>query len=213
MSGCQKTHEAGFTLLELLVSLVLTALLMVAMPAALTLAKRTAAAGHELDRDAAIEAVAGFIEHRLSEATAIYDRGDDGRLHVIFKGDPDALGFVAPIKFVTGDAGLAKLDLKISSDEEGHNGLVMVWTPWRPQQSGEQPSPAPTSKSRLIVPDATKFEVRYLGSASASEKPAWTDAWTRTDAIPDLVEFRFYKSGSRILDSGLRRVVLHLRLP
>ena len=145
MSGCQKTHEAGFTLLELLVSLVLTALLMVAMPAALTLAKRTAAAGHELDRDAAIEAVAAFIENRLSEATAIYDRGDDGRLHVIFKGDPDALGFVAPIKFVTGDAGLAKLDLKIASDEQSHNGLVMVWTPWRPQQSSDQPSPARTA--------------------------------------------------------------------
>lgn len=204
-------RNAGFTLLELLVSLVLIALLMVAMPAALHLAKRTQTTATQLDHQSAVEAAATFIEQRLAEATAIYDRGDDGRLHVIFRGDPNVLAFIAPVTFATAQSGLARLQFEIGSDSDGRSGLIMTWSQWRPPVEGDQPDTPPPAQSRLIFPAATQFQLRYFGAASASQKPSWTETWTRMDKIPDLIEFRI--SNDQALDTRIRRVVLHLRLP
>lgn len=203
-------HEAGFTLLEMLVSLVLIALLMVAMPQALTFARRTQSAAAALDREAAIDAAASFIEHRLAEATAIYDRGDDGRLHVIFHGDPNAISFVAPIAFSAREAGLARLDVGISDDGNSRSGLKLTWRSWRPPAVGEQSAVIVPPQSRLIVTDATAFDLRYYGVAAGEDKPDWTDTWSRPDAIPDLVEFRITRPGLAV---RIRTVPLKLRLP
>lgn len=201
-------HDGGFTLLELLVSLALIALLMVAMPAALNLAKRTQATATQLDRQATAEATASFIEQRLAEATSIYDRGGDGRLLVIFRGEPGLLAFVAPVTFATAQSGLARLQFEIGTDADGRSGLIMTWTAWRPLESGD---PAPVVLSRLMLPDATEFQLRYFGAATASQKPEWTTTWTRQDRIPDLIEFRI--SNGAALDTRPRSVPLRLRLP
>ena len=203
--------DAGFTLLELLVSLVLIALLMVAMPAALQLAKRTQSTAIQLDRQATTEAAASFIEQRLAEATAIYDRGDDGRLHVIFRGQPGLLAFIAPVTVTTAQSGLARLQFEIGTDTDGRSGLVMTWSLWRPPAIADQSDTNPVAQSRLLIPAATQFELRYFGAASASQKPEWTETWTRMDAIPDLIEFRI--SNGQALDTRFRSVALRLRLP
>lgn len=203
--------ESGFTLLELLVSLVLVALLMVAMPAALHLAKRTQAAASQLDRLGITEAASIFIEQRLSEATAMYDRGDDGRLHVIFRGEPNRLAFIAPVTFTAAQAGLARLEFEIGTDADARSGLIMSWKTWRPPANADQPGAQPEPNTRLLVPNATQFQLRYYGAPSASQSPEWTQSWTRMDRIPDLVEFQIL-SGTT-LDNHVRQVPLRLRLP
>jgi prepilin-type N-terminal cleavage/methylation domain-containing protein len=190
--SCQA--EAGFTLLELLVSLVLISMLMVAMPAAFQLAKRTQTTATLLDRQAAIAAAASFMEQHISEATAIYDRGEDGRLHVIFRGEPNVLAFIAPLTFAS-----------------AQSGLILTWSPWQPPANGDQPGPPPVERSRLLFPAATQFQLRYFGAASASQKPEWSDTWTRLDRIPDMIEFRI--SNGAALDTFTRNIPLRLRLP
>ena len=92
-----RAGETGFSLIELLVSLVLLALLMVLIPGTLTMARREARVAVELDRRARFDAALTFVEHRLAEATAVYERGEDGRLHIIFDGEMDAVSFMAPL--------------------------------------------------------------------------------------------------------------------
>ncbi len=203
--------DAGFTLLELLVSLVLIALLMVAMPAALQLAKRTQSTATKLDRQATTQAAASFIEQRIAEATAIYDRGDDGRLHVIFRGEPNLLAFIAPVTFATAQSGLARLQFEIGTDPDGRSGLIMTWSAWRPPAIGDRSNTQPVAQSRTIFPAATQFELRYFGAASATQKPEWTPTWTRIDKIPELIEFRI--SNGADLDTRTRSIPLRLRLP
>ncbi|MEQ1697434.1 MAG: prepilin-type N-terminal cleavage/methylation domain-containing protein [Hyphomicrobiaceae bacterium] len=203
--------DAGFTLLELLVSLVLIAMLMVAMPAALHLAKRMQTTASLLDRQATAAATASFIEQRLAEATAIYDRGDDGRLHVIFRGEPGLLAFIAPVTFTTAQSGLARLQFEIGTDTDGRSGLMMTWSLWRPPSTNDQPNTPLVAQSRLLLPAATQFELRYFGAVTALQKPEWSGTWTRLDRIPDMIEFRI--SNGAALDTHQRSVPLRLRPP
>ena len=203
--------DAGFSLLELLVSLVLISLLMVAMPAALQLAKRTQSTATQLDRQATTQAAASFIEQRLAEATAIYDRGDDGRLQVIFRGEPNLLAFIAPVTFATAQSGLARLQFEIGTDPDGRSGLIMTWSAWRPPAIGDRSNTQPVAQSRTIFPAATQFELRYFGAASPTQKPEWTPTWTRMDMIPEHIEFRI--SNGADLDTQTRSIPLRLRLP
>ena len=210
-SSSTARNDCGFTLLELLVSLVLIALLMIAMPAALHMAKRTQTTANQLDRQANIEAAASFIEQRLAETTSIYDRGDDGLLHVIFRGGPSLVAFVAPVTFAPLQSGLARLQFEIGTDTDGRSGVIMKWNAWRPPAIGDPAQPPPVTQSRMMVPDATQFQLRYFGAASASQNPDWTETWTRMDRIPDLIEFRI--SNGADFDTRLRSVPLRLRLP
>lgn len=200
-------NEAGFTLLELLVSLVLTALLMAAVPPALKFAGRGVAVAAELDRRAHADAALAFVEQRLSEATAIYGRGDDGRLQIIFKGEAQTVSFVAPLSFKAGDSGFARYTIGLGNDSEGHAGLLLTWSPWRPAPPGGIPPPAVEPRSRLIVSPAIDLGLKYYGAASATDDPQWSDDWQRTDALPDMVEFKLTVAGG----TRVRRIVLRLR--
>jgi hypothetical protein len=126
------------------------------------------------------------------------------------------LAFIAPITFATPQSGLARLQFEIGSDGDGRTGLIMTWSPWRPPADGDPPDKPPAAQSRLIFPAATQFQLRYFGAASASQKPDWTETWTRMDKIPDLIEFRISNGPvppDQALDTRIRRVVLHRRLP
>lgn len=213
MSLTYEHRSAGFTVLELLVSLVLLSLLMALVSPALRLAGRGPAIASELERRSAIEAAMAFTTQRLAEATPIYLRGDDGRLQIQFEGKPDQIGFIAPVRFDAADNGLARFELAIGTDPDGQQGLMLSWKPWRPVSrntaeatSGET---ATGGHTRVLVPGATALELRYFGSVRSRDEADWTANWMRTDALPKLVELAVTTpSGAR-----QRVVILQLNLP
>ena len=203
------SNEAGFTLIELLVSLVLVALLLAAVPPALNFAQRSVMAVAALDHRSETDAALTFVEQRLAETTAIYDRGDDGRLRIIFSGEANAIAFMAP--FMLAEAsGLSKLELKIEDASSANpDGLMLRWTPWRPAPAEGENVPPPKTQSRRIVLGARSLDIRYFGAPLPGEKPVWSDQWARADTIPDLVELRVTLPG----EVKVRQVALRLRLP
>lgn len=215
--GCRSTApararsapEAGFSLIELLVSLALLAILTAMIPSTLQLARREARMATELDKRAGVEAALTFVEQRLTETSVIYERGEDGRLRIIFNGAADALTFISPMMARTLDGGLARFELKIGSDGEGRNGLVLVWSPWRPAPASGDPTPAPQPQSRLLVADAKTLALRYFGSASSGEAPDWSETWQRPDLIPAVVEIALTVGA----ETKVRATVLRLKTP
>ena len=212
MTGTIPRPDGGFTLLELLVSLVLLSLLMSLVPPALRLAQRGPAIAAELDRRAEIDAALSFSVQQLGEATPIYLRGDDGRLQIQFDGKPEAIGFVAPAKFDSADSGLTRFDLALGSDAAGRHGLLLSWTAWRSaSRYGTDPkngAPA-VSQSKLLIEGATDFRLRYFGSVRSRGEKDWSTSWPRTDALPALVEM----SVTTAKETRRRIVTLHLDLP
>ena len=209
MRAAPTSSEAGFSLIELLVSLALLALLMAMVPGTLTLARRETQVAVELDRRASFDAAMSFLEQQLAQATAIYERGEDGRLRIIFSGEADAVTFMAPSSVRALEAGLARFELKIGGDGDGRTGLIVSWMPWRPAPAEGETVTGPPPRSRLIVPDAQNLTLRYLGPGSDGEAPVWSPTWARTDAIPDLVEIKV-TSGRQ---TKIRSVALRLKTP
>ena len=201
--------QDGFTLIELLVSLVLTALLLAAVPPALRFAQRSVTAVAALDQRTGADTALTFVEQRLAETTAIYDRAGDGRLRIIFSGEANAIEFMAPMASA-GSSGLSKLGFKIEDAASASpGGLRLTWTPWRPAPAEGDYVPPPTTQSRLILPGARALNIRYFGAPLPGEQPDWADQWARADTIPDLVELRVDLPG----EVKVRQVALRLKLP
>jgi general secretion pathway protein J len=212
MSRDRRHRDAGFTLIDMVVSIVLLALLMALIPSALRLAHRGPEIAAELDRRGAADAGLNFIERHLAEASAIFQRGEDGRLQIVFVGNPDAITFVAPVTFLAGENGLARFDVTIGRDAQGQIGVLGAWRAWQPVVSVSTPGARVAvvpSKSRLLVADATTLRARYFGSLQDQQPPEWSSPWPRADALPDMVELQVSALG----ETRTRLIVLRLRLP
>lgn len=210
LCGNSSRHEAGFSLLELLVSLALLALILVAMPSLLRLGERAREASEDLDRSGAPGAALAFMEQRLAQAMPGYERNADGRLTVTFRGRPDNVSFVAPSALGPAGGGLYRFELRANAEVDGARALALRWSLYRP--STAEADASPPTQERILVANIAGLGLRYFGRPKPDAEPAWFDEWTRTDLLPDLVELRVAAPpGPRAPSPLVLRVELKLR--
>src|SRR5689334_16219861 len=100
----------GFTLLEVLVALVLSALILAGIPFTLRLASaslRQANAALTTDEN---DRALNLIEQKLSGALPIFQHSQDGLLNIAFRGDAQSITFIAPLLHAS-DSGLFRYTL------------------------------------------------------------------------------------------------------
>src|SRR5262245_6155254 len=78
--------EAGFSLMEMLIALVILALILGFMPGAFRLARQVWTATAELDRDSGHDAGLDFVETRLAEAMPLFEPSKAGLVNILFSG-------------------------------------------------------------------------------------------------------------------------------
>lgn len=201
------SREAGFTLLELLVAIALTALAVGSLPAIFEFARRSTAAVARVDKRAGDWAALAFIEQRLNEITAAELQDKAGVKKLAFNGQPDRIGFVAPLTFLADDSGLAEFEIAFSGQPS--EGVMMAWRMWRPAPPGGRKPELPPVRSRSLVPGAQGLAFRYWGSPKIGEPASWTNSWPRSDALPDVIELSIDTRG-RI---EKRSAIVRLRPP
>jgi general secretion pathway protein J len=178
-------REAGFTLVELLVSLVLLVLVVGLLSGALQFARGTWDAAAKLDHRAGYETAESFLRARLSEVTPVYEPAMAGTVRVAFSGTSDTLTFVAPAPNGPAGAGLYRYTVGVSTAAD-QKVLVVGLSSFAAKSGGSDSGTARVD--HVLLGNVTSFRVRYFGRNDQGVQPAWVDAWTRTDAIPDLVE-------------------------
>jgi prepilin-type N-terminal cleavage/methylation domain-containing protein len=201
-------RDAGFTLLEIIVCIGLLALILSAMPAALRLGSRALNVIDKVDRDFANRMSIDFLAQRLTQTIAIYDRGADGRLKVMFQGKANAILFVAPA-VLGSSGGLYLFEVKPDSRPLDKPMMMLKWTEYRARKTDGKARPV--ARERELVHDLYDYSFRYYGSASARAQPEWLDDWTSTDTLPEMVDIRVtaLNAGQTITRSV--RVPLRLR--
>ena len=199
-------HEAGFSLVEMLVALAIGALLIAAVPGMLRLGHRALNAPDDVDRLALRDAGLAFVEQRLAEALPVIERRQEGLIGIGFSGGHDALEFVAPSRTGHRGSGVYRFrlrnDVAMRGNEQTHE-LILEHALYRP---GMPPNHSDwTATRRVLVAAERPARFRYFGAVSDDAPRQWHAQWTRTDRLPELVELRSVSSG--VAMEGERTVV------
>jgi hypothetical protein len=149
-----------------------------------------------------------FLRARLGEAMPLYEQRTAGMVRVAFNGAADGLSFVAPAPNGPQGAGLYRYALEIvPAAGRGRGALIVKLAPYQPKQGEAAVEWA--SERHELVRGVKSAAFRYFGRAELRAEPAWHAAWTRTDALPSLVEIAVARDES---EGGLLSLVVPLRL-
>jgi len=184
--GRQSRPDAGFTLIEVLVSLVLLALLLALLAGGLRYARSTWEATARLDEVAAGDMAETFLRARVAEAMPLYEQRKAGTMRALFSGTGDSMSFVAPAPNGPAGAGLYRYTLEAAGTGARQRMLIVSLAPHLPLLI-ESALERPPERYELLR-NIRSVSFRYFGRGDLRSEPAWHTAWPRTDALPSLVE-------------------------
>jgi prepilin-type N-terminal cleavage/methylation domain-containing protein len=199
----RSSRESGFTLIEVLVSLVILGLILAYLPSSVRFVRGTWEATQRLDRQAGQEGGKDFILARLSEALPLYDTSGGRVPRLLFSGGPQALSFVAPSQNGPAGSGLYRFELTQRPSGAGVALLALL----RPY--GALPDDPP-AEEHVLVEDAASISFRYLGRMERLGAARWSESWTRPDSLPDAVELTVTSNGRGA--PPVRTLLVELRL-
>lgn len=199
----RSSSEDGFTLVEVLVSLALLALVLAVLSGGFQFARSTWDAAGKLDGHAGYAMAERFLRARLGEAMPVYEHRAAGTVRVAFNGTADTLSFVAPAPNGPAGAALYRYALEVTPNHV----LAVRLAQYQPKR-GEGEADQALQRHELLR-HVKSVAFRYFGPSQLRGASAWHTAWTRTDALPSLIEVTIARDDS---EGGSLALVVELRL-
>lgn len=188
--GC-RSGVAGFTLVELLVSLTLLGLISVLLFGGLRFGTRAWEAGDaHSQRLTEVQAVQALLRQRLSQAVRPSTPQLDaipGEVAGSFVGDEQNIRFIGLGPSQIGAGGLYIFDLAIVDDADAQR-LELGWQLYRPDYleratTGESES----ADRRVLIEDFERAKFSYYGADKEEGTADWRDRWDGQAGLPVLV--------------------------
>jgi len=175
---------AGFTLLELLVSITIFALLMVVLMGALQLGTRqTGRLTGQVDRSQQVALVQNFLRAQIGAAQPFVLPSDQAK-SIQFDGQPHELDFVAVAPESLPAGGLQVLSLAlVDAARQGDGRLVLGWRPLRPDAD----APPAASRPTVLLDHVRAARFVYYGPPTPDEDAYWQTTWQNMGYLPLLV--------------------------
>lgn len=202
----QTSDDSGFSLVEMIVSLAVLALIMAMMPGSLRLAQRAWSDISQIEKANTRASARGFIEQRLAEAMPILVADNSGARHLAFSGEPLRLAFVAPSAAGPAGGGLYRLTLTVEKTPKATALLLDL----APVQATAAPSPS--DERRVLLDGVDGLHFRYFGRPSEVSERQWLDVWPDADHLPELVEIAATPSQVNSAFPRFQPIVIPLRL-
>lgn len=181
MREAHRGTQAGFALVEVLVSLALAALIAVLLVDTVRVAGRTSAAVAAAEEAEQVQSVRDHLRRTLG---SLASRHVDGTLPAL-RGGPDALSAaIAP------DAALERpvevvARLEGTPRADGGYDLVESRLPLETLQGLSA-----AARSEVLLERVAGLALRYFGAPAKGAPPMWLSSWVRSDRQPDLIEVR-----------------------
>lgn len=181
--------QEGFTLLELVVTLGLLALIVAAIMAGLSAGRRVWQIRSQLDEIAATSAARSVLGARLADAMPLLQQSPSGVATFAFAGTAASVDFVAPLRRSPAGGGLLRHSLKLAQvalpSGKTRRNLVLEETLFVDTAPPHDDVRAP--RQTVLVENIASLAIRYSGPVPASPEPAWSDTWQHKDALPQLI--------------------------
>lgn len=181
--------QAGFTLLEVLVSLVLLSLLIGALFAGSRSLQQSWTAIRVRDASGEADAAALAVSDWLAQTAGLLELGPDNILRGTFKGRPDALDFVSLGQGRALPAGLVRVSIGLESVSAGTR-LAVRYSLFRTEGV-----PPPIKTAELLSP-VERLQLHYFGRDAPNQDPRWRDDWLDRNNLPLLVSIEITSTSS-----------------
>ncbi len=181
--------EAGFTLLEVLVAMVVLSLIMTTAFGALRMGERSWEAGlARASETETLRTVARVLQHQFKQILPLI-WVEDAQVTIAFNGAREQLRFIAPAPLHHGSTGLFEYSLVVEADANTSR-LVLYYRLHDPDISGFQPDNS--DKQRVLLVDAlNSASFDYYGYQVVGDPPQWHARWnTDAEVYPQLVRAR-----------------------
>lgn len=190
----RRGRTAGFTLLEVLVSLVLLGFVLVALAGGIQFGARAWNAQETREaKGAELDAVYKLLRRLIVDARplALITNGSPG-IPLYMNGQPNGMSFVSDLPEAIGRGGNYDVVLALGGDGR----LVLRW---RPHMRTAPGGSAPSYEETELIRGVEALEIRYFAPPSAGQESGWLSEWRRPTALPALVQvkLRFAKGDSR----------------
>ncbi len=178
----------GFTLLELLVTIMILTLMMTVAFGAVRLGSRSLEAGiKRANASEEIRTVSDFLRRQFAQMIPV-SVGDDEVAQIAFTGDQNSIRFVAAARRHPAVAGLLVYTL-VTEEYANAQRLVLSYAPFDP---GAGDLPEAESDQHLILADGfATISFEFFGTSAADSMPSWHAEWQDDEEnLPELVRIR-----------------------
>lgn len=193
-SVAPERSDAGFSLIEMIISLALLAVLVSLLPGTLRLSDRVLRAS---EMDAAHQATMALLsaaEKSISATRPEFQVDAGGNVRADFVGLSDRVRVIASAASGPGGGGVYEFELRFEgAGGTGSQGLVLTQTLVHLLQgTAKRLSATAPAASRVRVAGGG---LRYWGAAVVGEDPAWHDAWNDSRQFPEVIEIKVVPRG------------------
>ena len=184
-----RKNQAGFTLLELLIAMVIVSMVLTTAFAAIRIGNRSWEAGH--DRSDSIEEMRSFAQflRRQMGQTVLASWQDENDARIAFTGRQRLVRFVAPAPFESDSVGLLTYAL-IFENRPDNSTLRLEYAAYDPGATDFRTSPNANE-----IAFTTTFEsvaLDYFGPVDMDSRETWYSEWPASaEMLPKLVRIRF----------------------
>jgi general secretion pathway protein J len=192
-NGSSNLGDAGFTLLELLISLTLLAALSAVLFSGLRFGTRAWERSEGLAAESDEIGIAqNFLRRQLSDAYPLLTMADPTGAKIYFEGGSDSLQFLAPAPAALAAGGNGRFVL-VARQHDGRNELRMMS---RFELAREDTASA--SRDATLLRGFEAVEFAYFGRDRPSDPPTWRDTWTERGSLPELIRIQVrFPAGDR----------------
>jgi general secretion pathway protein J len=192
-----RAGQAGFTLIEMLVSLMILVLILSFIPGTLRIGQRVWETDEAFEDRAALSSFRRYAEQRIAEAMPVHRRDRSGAVSIEFTGEPERMAFIAPAAAGPAGGGVYRFELRRDDGgAEGQPPLLLKQSLYRYQEPWQNAGPAPDAMEHRSHIGVTRLSLRYFGAAEPQAAPQWHSRWPRRDRLPDLVELSIISAGT-----------------
>jgi len=183
----------GFTLLDLLASLALLAVLMLAVHAGVRLATRSVHQGNaRIARLDQVRAAQQLLRRELAQSLAqVLDHDAHGE-PLVFEGLPDRLRYVAPLPGYLDRLGPQRQTLRLVDDGAGGHRLELALA-LLPPDGGE---PRAVGAPQVLLDGVRGGRFSYRGLDARGRATPWLSRWPDGRVLPRLVRVQLQLDGA-----------------
>jgi general secretion pathway protein J len=186
-------HARGFTLLELLVSMTLLALILTLLFGGLRTGTRVwEASAERADNLARLQAAQGFLRRQIGGLYPLVERDRNGPPQSSFDGGREYARFIGLLPSHFGFSGFQRIEVGLMDDDDGQH-LGVSW-----QAYGVEATLAEDDRRALLIEDIEAVELSYFGAKTRRGEARWEDEWHDAEQAPRLIRLRLdFADGDR----------------